>query len=128
MTTSVGDASADQQEPDATASQSSAVDASQTTASNVADAAAFVDGTTLNAAPTASYATNVYPYNCICYMTMSFPGVGTFRGSAVIIGPHTILTAAHCLWEQDALEGASNIPAPMPTPTPAANARKFRKV
>ena len=36
------------------------------------------------------------------------PGVGEFRGSGVIIGPHTILTASHVLWDADSGVGASS--------------------
>jgi YD repeat-containing protein len=32
-----------------------------------------------------------------------------WRGSGVIIGPHTILTASHVLWEQDVGQGASQV-------------------
>jgi V8-like Glu-specific endopeptidase len=32
-----------------------------------------------------------------------------WRGSGVIIGPHTILTASHVLWDQDAAQGASQV-------------------
>jgi V8-like Glu-specific endopeptidase len=110
MTTSVGDASPDQPTLDSGNPQPVA-QAEVSSAAPVAslDVGTLTDGTTLSAAPTASYATNVYPYDCVCYMTMTFPGVGTFRGSAVIIGPHTILTAAHCLWDEDVQASATNI-------------------
>ncbi len=110
MTTSVGDASPDQPTLDSSNLQPVA-QAEVSGAAPVAslDIGTLTDGTTLSAAPTASYATNVYPYDCVCYMTMTFPGVGTFRGSAVIIGPHTILTAAHCLWDQDVQASATDI-------------------
>src|SRR4051812_43139501 len=43
--------------------------------------------------------TSVYPWDAVCYITVNFAGVGDFRGSGVIIGPHTILTAAHVVWD-----------------------------
>jgi YD repeat-containing protein len=33
----------------------------------------------------------------------------SWRGSGVIIGPHTILTASHVLWQQDSGQGASQV-------------------
>src|SRR3954454_3045480 len=108
MTTSVGDAAPEPQTVDAGAPAAT----SQTMAAVApiaADAAGATDVTGLSSAPTATYPTNVYPYDCVCYITITFPGVGSFRGSGVIIGPHTILTAAHVLWDQDSLQGATNV-------------------
>ena len=46
-------------------------------------------------APVTGYATNIYPYNCICYIRVP-TGPDTYTsGTGFIIGPHTILTAAH---------------------------------
>jgi Ca2+-binding RTX toxin-like protein len=42
----------------------------------------------------ASFSASDYPYKLICYITVTINGVG-MRGSGVIIGPHTVLTAAH---------------------------------
>jgi Ca2+-binding RTX toxin-like protein len=52
---------------------------------------------------------SAYPYDCVCYITATFNGVGSFRGSGVIIGPHTILTASHVLWDSSAQESASSV-------------------
>ena len=57
---------------------------------------------------TASYSTLTYPYDCICYITDFIGGV-LGQGSGVIIGPHTILTASHMLWDADLGLGASAI-------------------
>ena len=46
------------------------------------------------------YSSTLYPYDCVCYITDSLG-----QGSGVIIGPHTILTASHLLW--DATTGTS---------------------
>ncbi len=45
----------------------------------------------------------------VAYITATFAGLGTFRGSGVIIGPHTILTASHIEWDQGSQEAATNI-------------------
>ncbi|OMI00276.1 hypothetical protein BSN85_34995 [Bradyrhizobium brasilense] len=46
------------------------------------------------------YSTAVYPYDAVAYITDNFPGLSSgIRGSGVIIGPHTILTASHVLWD-----------------------------
>ena len=54
-----------------------------------------------------------YPYDCVCYITDTIPNSGGnptyLRGSGVIIGPHTILTASHVLWSYDYQHGASQI-------------------
>ena len=51
---------------------------------------------------------DVFPNSGVCLIEDTLPGVGEFRGSGVIIGPHTILTAAHVLWDADAGVGASS--------------------
>src|SRR6202012_3252812 len=38
-----------------------------------------------------------FPSSAICLITDTIGGV-QYRGSGVIIGPHTILTAAHMVW------------------------------
>lgn len=40
-----------------------------------------------------------FPNDAICYILADIPGQGEFQGSGVIIGPHTILTAAHLLYD-----------------------------
>ena len=49
-----------------------------------------------------------YPYDSVCYITDVIDGV-TYRGSGVIIGPHTILTAAHMVWDKDSGQSATDI-------------------
>lgn len=56
-----------------------------------------------SAAPTASYSTSTFPYNCVCYITTSLG-----QGSGVIIGPHTILTASHMFWDADFNQSATS--------------------
>ena len=40
-----------------------------------------------------------FPEDAICYIIADIPGLGEFQGSGAIIGPHTILTAAHLLYD-----------------------------
>ena len=40
-----------------------------------------------------------YPYNCVVLIETSNPAGHAYLGSGVIIGPHTILTASHLLWD-----------------------------
>src|SRR5262249_24781348 len=61
-----------------------------------------------HSALTATYSTATYPYDCVCYIKDFFPGL-SLQGSGVIIGPHTILTASHVLWNADLGQGATNI-------------------
>jgi V8-like Glu-specific endopeptidase len=48
------------------------------------------------------------PLNDVVLITDVIDGQG-WRGSGVIIGPHTILTASHLLWDQDLGQGASQV-------------------
>ena len=50
-----------------------------------------------------------FPGSAVCYILADIPGEGEFQGSGVIIGPHTILTAAHLLWDSDAGAGADQV-------------------
>ena len=50
-----------------------------------------------------------YPDNCVSLLEVNIPGAGGVRGSGVIIGPQTILTASHVLWDADANAGASKV-------------------
>jgi V8-like Glu-specific endopeptidase len=49
-----------------------------------------------------------YPYDCVCLITDTIGG-HSYRASGVIVGPHTILTAAHVVWDQDIHASAINI-------------------
>ena len=51
-------------------------------------------GTPANSAPVTDYSTRAYPYDCICYITTVANGKSQV-GTGFIIGPNTILTAAH---------------------------------
>ena len=51
---------------------------------------------------------DVFPNSGVCLIEDVLPGVGAFRGSGVIIGPHTILTASHVLWDADSGIGAAS--------------------
>jgi V8-like Glu-specific endopeptidase len=42
-----------------------------------------------------------FPNDAVCYILVDMPGVGEFQGSGAIIGPHTILTAAHLVYDAD---------------------------
>jgi V8-like Glu-specific endopeptidase len=44
-------------------------------------------------------ALTAFPEDAICYIIADIPGLGEFQGSGAIIGPHTILTAAHLLYD-----------------------------
>jgi V8-like Glu-specific endopeptidase len=52
---------------------------------------------------------SAYPYDCVCYISSTFSIAGDFRGSGVIIGPHTILTASHVVWHTQTNESASAV-------------------
>lgn len=43
-----------------------------------------------------------FPNDAVCMILVDIPGEGEFQGSGVIIGPHTILTVAHLLYNADA--------------------------
>jgi V8-like Glu-specific endopeptidase len=57
----------------------------------------------------ASYSTTSYPYDCVCFIVATLPDGQSYQGSGVIIGPHTVLTASHLLWDASVNEGASAI-------------------
>ena len=42
-----------------------------------------------------------FPNDAICYILVDIPGLGEFQGTGAIIGPHTILTAAHLVYDAD---------------------------
>ena len=42
-----------------------------------------------------------FPNSAVCYILADIPGDGEFQATGVIIGPHTILTASHELWDAD---------------------------
>lgn len=57
-----------------------------------------------------SYSVNDYPYNDVLYLTTRINGTN-WQGTGAIIGPHTILTASHMLWQSDSQQTASTIQA-----------------
>lgn len=62
-----------------------------------------------------------FPNSAVCYILDDIPGVGEFQGSGVIIGPHTILTASHLLWNADTGQSADKVSVyPGYTPTGSA--------
>ena len=54
-----------------------------------------------------SYTT--FPNSAVCYILADIPGEGEFQATGVIIGPHTILTAAHELWDAGLGRGADAV-------------------
>ena len=54
--------------------------------------------------------TTVDPYRKVVHLSMRFPG-GVYVGSGVMIGPDTILTAAHNLYDDDTQSWASSVTA-----------------
>ena len=42
-----------------------------------------------------------FPNSAICYILVDIPGEGEFQGTGVIIGPHSVLTAAHLVYDAD---------------------------
>lgn len=42
-----------------------------------------------------------FPNDAVCFILVDIPGEGEFQGSGAIIGPHTILTAAHLVYDAD---------------------------
>lgn len=56
----------------------------------------------------ASPSTSAYPYDLVCYISDTIDGV-RYRASGLIIGPHTILTAAHVVWDVDSGQAATSV-------------------
>ena len=56
-----------------------------------------------------SYSTTTYPYDTVAYIIVTYPDGASFQGSGVIIGPHTVLTASHLLWDADNNEAATSV-------------------
>jgi len=58
-----------------------------------------------------SYSTSTFPYNCVVLIETEDPDdPGHFEeGSGVIIGPHTILTASHMLWDSTDQDEANQV-------------------
>jgi hypothetical protein len=50
-----------------------------------------------------------YPYNCVVLIETAYPGGQAYFGSGVIIGPHTILTASHLLWDSTTSSEANQV-------------------
>jgi V8-like Glu-specific endopeptidase len=54
--------------------------------------------------------TSVYPYNTVVLLETTYPGTSQFfDGTGVIIGPHTILTASHMLWNSTTSKEADHV-------------------
>jgi V8-like Glu-specific endopeptidase len=49
-----------------------------------------------------------YPSTAVCYITADSGGK-TWQGSGVIIGPHTVLTASHVLWDGSTQQPMTNV-------------------
>ena len=50
-----------------------------------------------------------FPNSAVCYILADIPGDGEFQATGVIIGPHTILTAAHVVWDADVGQSADAV-------------------
>ena len=83
----------------------------QNSSSAMANSATSGDDSFVVSAPASSVVVDpsTYPYDCVCYIQATFAGAGTFRGSGVIIGPHTVLTASHVVWNSEYQEADSSI-------------------
>jgi len=46
-------------------------------------------------------ATTTYPWNSACYLGITVPGVGNFRGAGCLVTPWMVLTAGHMVYDQD---------------------------
>jgi V8-like Glu-specific endopeptidase len=53
-------------------------------------------------------ASQTFPYSDVCMITVTIDGA-SYRGSGVIIGPHTILTAAHMMWDASTGTQSTNV-------------------
>lgn len=53
--------------------------------------------------------TDVHPNSAVCFILADIPGVGEFQATGFIIGPHSILTAAHEVWNADVGKSADAI-------------------
>lgn len=51
-----------------------------------------------------AYSTGTYPYDAVVYLTTDFG-----QGSGAIIGPHTVLTASHMLWDQGSHQATGSV-------------------
>jgi Ca2+-binding RTX toxin-like protein len=56
---------------------------------------------TVRASDPASYSPATYPFDDVVYIEASFNQDFALQGSGAIIGPHSILTASHVVWDQD---------------------------
>jgi Ca2+-binding RTX toxin-like protein len=72
--------------------------------------AALATNQTAAAGAADGYSASVYPYIDVTYITAYYAGhsLGD-QGSGVIIGPHTVLTAAHVVWNADYGEVANDV-------------------
>jgi Bacterial pre-peptidase C-terminal domain len=96
----------------------SLVDTGQVSQVNEADNAAGQllsnSGTPLTLSATPEWGINLgpitgltYPYDAVCMISADFGDGFSNQGSGAIIGPHTILTASHVLWDSVEGQGAS---------------------
>jgi hypothetical protein len=71
----------------------------------------IVAGTPPNGLPASSALASLYAFMDVCLISVSFDGTTTPArfGSGAIIGPHTILTASHVLWDNDLGQGATSV-------------------
>jgi Ca2+-binding RTX toxin-like protein len=75
----------------------------------------------LSQADVPAYSPSVYPFNDVVLVGAYFDNGLLLQGSGAIIGPHTVLTASHVLWNADLNESASavvSIPAYPDSGTP----------
>jgi Ca2+-binding RTX toxin-like protein len=55
------------------------------------------------------YSVSTYPYDAVTYILASFSNGATLQGSGAIIGPHTVLTAAHVVYNSTLGEVSNNV-------------------
>jgi V8-like Glu-specific endopeptidase len=89
----------------------------------------FSASTLASASAQGAYSTSTYPYNDVAYIWDNLNG--GVRLSGVIIGPHTVLTAAHGLWNSASGQEPSTIdvyPGYSASPIPGAWTAHFYQI